>query len=138
MKMSARVQSGSGSHRVFLRTGEHLHAINIPPKAAGLGSSVNGGELLFLALATCYCNDVFREAGRRGIAVQSVEVEVEGEAGAEGETLRSISYRARVNGRAPEEDLHRLMHDVDRLAEVHNTLRTATPVTLSHVEVLAG
>ncbi len=138
MKISARVQSGAGSHRVFLRTGEYAHAINIPPKSAGLGSSVNGGELLFLALATCYCNDVFREAAKRGIAIQSVEVEVEGESGAEGEPLRFVSYRARVNSKAPEEDLRRLMYDADRVAEIHNTLRAATPVTLSQVEILGG
>jgi hypothetical protein len=33
----------------------------------GGGSSANGGELLCLALATCYCNDVYREAKKRGI-----------------------------------------------------------------------
>lgn len=138
MKISARVQSGAGSHRVFLRTDDHVHAINIPPKSGGLGSSVSGGELLFLALATGYCNDVFREAARRGIAVQSIEVEVEGEGGAEGEPLRFVNYRARVNAKGPEEEVRRLMYDADRVAEIHNTLRAATPVTLSHVEVLAG
>jgi uncharacterized OsmC-like protein len=33
---------------------------------------------LFLALATCYCNDIYREAAKRNIKVDSVEVEVEG------------------------------------------------------------
>jgi organic hydroperoxide reductase OsmC/OhrA len=40
------------------------------------GSSINGGELLFAALATCFCNDLYREAAQRGINVQDVDVEV--------------------------------------------------------------
>ncbi len=31
----------------------------IAAKAGAAGSSVNGGELLFLALATYYCNDLY-------------------------------------------------------------------------------
>jgi uncharacterized OsmC-like protein len=41
--------------------------------------------LLFLALATCYCNDIFREAAKQGLKIDGVEVKVEGEFGAEGE-----------------------------------------------------
>ena len=33
-------------------------------KSPGRGSAVNGGEFLVLALATCYCNDLYREAER--------------------------------------------------------------------------
>jgi dienelactone hydrolase len=43
--------------------------------SSGLGSSANGGELLFLVLATCYCNDVYREAAKRGIRAESAEVQ---------------------------------------------------------------
>ncbi len=138
MKISARVQSGRGTHRVFLRSNDHVHAINIPPQATGFGSSVNGGELLFLALATCYCNDVFRAAGRLNITVHSVEVEVAGEFAAEGEPNRGVTYRAKIAAKAPEAQLRDLLYEVDRIAEVHATLRAATPVTLEHVEVLAG
>ncbi len=67
MKIQARIQNGAGSHRVTLKTGDHVHSIDIPPKPSGFGSSANGGELLFLALATCYCNDIYREATKKGI-----------------------------------------------------------------------
>ena len=89
MKISARVRNSLGQHEATVATNETSHAIVIPPKASGLGSSVNGGELLFLALATCYCNDMYREAAKRGIAVSQVEVEVEGEFGAAGEPARA-------------------------------------------------
>ncbi|HKI85426.1 MAG TPA: OsmC family peroxiredoxin, partial [Thermoanaerobaculia bacterium] len=61
MEISAQVQNGNGRHHVTLTTNGATHAIQIPPKPNGLGSAANGGEVLLLALATCYCNDIYRE-----------------------------------------------------------------------------
>ncbi|HEX6772108.1 MAG TPA: OsmC family protein [Acidobacteriaceae bacterium] len=131
MKISARVTNGRGKHAVLLKTGEHEHSLPIAPKTDGLGSSVNGGELLFLALATCYCNDIYREARKRGIEVRGVEVEVEGTFGAEGEGAREIRYRANVDADAPREEVLALMRHTDTVAEIQNTLRAGTPVMLT-------
>jgi organic hydroperoxide reductase OsmC/OhrA len=136
MKISARVENSLGQHTIRLRTNEADHSISIPPKASGLGSSANGGELLFLALATCFCNDIYREAAKRAIAVEQVEVEVDGEFGAEGEPARSISYRARVKARASEEDICELIRQTDRMAEIQNTLRSGAQVTLSGIDAI--
>ncbi len=137
MKISARVENSKDSHQVTLQTDDRAHSVQIAPKASGYGSSVNGGELLFLALASCYCNDIYREAARRGLHVEQVEVEVEGEFGAEGEPASNVTYRARVAARAGEAEITDLMRDVDRVAEIQNTLRIATPVTLAGVEAIA-
>jgi uncharacterized OsmC-like protein len=51
--------------------------------------------LLFLALATCFCNDIYREAAKR-LKVQSVEVIVSGEFGGEGEPGSNIEYKAKI------------------------------------------
>jgi hypothetical protein len=105
MGISARVQNRQGQHQVSVSTNDNVQTLAIPPKATGFGSSVNGGELLFLALATCYCNDVYRGAAKWGIAVESVEVEVAGEFGSEGEPATKVSYREdhgpRRRGRHP-------------------------------------
>ncbi len=50
MKISARVDNSKGQHQVTLTTESNTHSIVIPPKSTGIGSSANGGELLFLAL----------------------------------------------------------------------------------------
>ena len=136
MKVSAKVQNSEGQHHVTLRTNDNVHSLAIPPKPTGFGSSANGGELLFLALATCYCNDIYREAAKRGLKVEHVEVEVEGEFGAEGEPARNVSYRAKVTAQASEAQIRELMSHSDRVAEIQNTLRVETPVILSGIEVM--
>ena len=78
MEISARITNSDGAQSVTVRTADRTQSISIPPKDGGNGSSVNGGELLFLALATCYCNDLYREANKRGIDVSGVDVEVTG------------------------------------------------------------
>jgi organic hydroperoxide reductase OsmC/OhrA len=69
MRISARIENKGGEHHVTVSTSDRAQHLNIPPKANAPGSSVNGSELLFLALATCYCHDVYREAAKRGIQV---------------------------------------------------------------------
>src|SRR5919109_2107346 len=108
MKISARVQNREGQHQVSLSTNDNVHTLAISPKSTGFGSSVNGGELLFLALATCYCNDIYREATKRGIRVESVEVEVAGEFGAEGEPATNVRYQAKIAAQASEEVIRAL------------------------------
>ncbi len=137
MKISAHVQNSQGNHQVELRTDENAHSITIPPKSTGFGSSVNGGELLFLALATCYCNDIYREAAKRSIQVEQVEVEVEGDFGGEGEPAQGVSYRAIVTAQASEDEIQALMHHTDQVAEIQNTLRLGLPVKLVRTESVA-
>jgi len=70
MKFSARVQNDLNTHQVTLKVGDKSQSLSIVPKQTG-GSGVSGGELLFLALATCYCNGIYREAAKRDIKVES-------------------------------------------------------------------
>src|ERR1700679_1136895 len=76
MNISAKLLNQRERHTVVLNTAGHEHSLTIALKAEGFGSSVNGGELLFLALATCYCNDLYREAKKRNITIEQVQVEV--------------------------------------------------------------
>ena len=135
MKISAHVKNSRDNHEVTLRTNENVHALNIPPKATGYGSSANGGELLFLALASCYCNDIYREAAKRKIKVERVEVTVEGDFGAEGEPAKNVMYRAKVFAQANEDEIREVMRFTDTVAEIQNTMRTGIPVVLTQIEV---
>lgn len=133
MKISAEIHNQEDKHEVRLTTNDQSHSITIPSKPTGFGSRVNGGELLCLALATCYCNDIYREAERRKIKVRNVKVTVEGEFG---EVARNVTYRARVSAEASEEEIRSLMNHTDKIAEIQNTLRNATSVTLTEIEAI--
>ena len=93
MKFSAYIQNTASHHEILLKVGEKQESIAIAPRPNG-GSSITGGELLFLALATCYCNDIYREANKRGIKVDSVQVEVDGDFESEGQPASNVIYRA--------------------------------------------
>jgi organic hydroperoxide reductase OsmC/OhrA len=136
--IEARVDNQRGRHAVTLSTNGVAHAITIDPRASGFGSRANGGELLCLALATCYCNDVYREADQRGIAVTRVEVEAQASFGAPGEPATSIEYRAHVEARALAPAIRELMEHTDRVAEVQNTLRRGTTVRFEVGRVTAA
>ncbi len=130
MRIVASVRNTERGHRASVRTADVSQDLAIRPKATGRGSSVNGGEFLMLALATCYCNDVFREAARLDIPVDSVEVEAQADFDGVGLAARNISYRARVESAAPKADIEALLRQTDAVAEVHNTIRGGVVISL--------
>ena len=138
MKISARVENRLNNHQVTLTTNGQSQSLQISSKPTGFGSSVSGGELLFLALATCYCNDIYREADRQGTQVVSVEVEVDGDFVGVGDPAQNVSYRARVTARANQEAIQALMAHTDQVAEIQNTLRVVTPVVLNQIEAITA
>jgi hypothetical protein len=68
--------------------------------------------------------------------VERVEVEVGGDFGAEGEPAKNVTYGAKVFAQASEEEIREMMRFTDTVAEIQNTLRVITPVTLSHVDAI--
>jgi organic hydroperoxide reductase OsmC/OhrA len=130
MEISATVKSSAPRHEVMVRTGTATQTLAIPAKAMGKGSSINGGELLMLALATCYCNDLYREAERLRIPLDSVEVEATAQFPDIGLAATNICYRARVSSPAAASAIADLLRQTDAVAEVHNTIRAGVPVAL--------
>lgn len=129
MKISAKIQNSRASHKAKVQTRDGMKELNIPGKPEG-GSSVNGGELLMLALATCFCNDIYREAAKSGIQINKVSVEAFGEFIAEGSPGTNFTYIANIEGNASDEELQALKQRTDALAEIQNTLRAGIDVQL--------
>ncbi|TFZ04433.1 OsmC family protein [Ramlibacter rhizophilus] len=130
MRIVATITSSTDAHEVTVRTGDTAQSLSVPRKAGGPGSAVNGGEFLMLALATCYCNDLYREAQRLGVHIDSAVVEATAEFPGVGLAAENISYTARIGSSSPPALLHRLVRETDAVAEVHNTLRAGLPVRL--------
>ena len=136
MKIFATVKSSVDAHSVEVATNEAPKTLDIKPKASGKGSEINGGELLFLALATCYCNDVYREADGKEITVHAMEVKVEGEFGERGEPAKNVSFDVKISADATSDQINELLQLTDSVAEIQNTLRIAVPVSLGKIEIL--
>ncbi len=138
MQFRGHVSNAGEDHLAEVAMGERRTTIQIAAKASGRGSSVSGGELLMLALATCYCNDLYREAAKMGIEVRQVDVECTAEFAAEGASARDVSYSAKISAKASEEQIRELARRTDTLAEIQNTVRQAIPVTLRNVMAISS
>ena len=130
MKVSAIVKNAVHFHEVKVETDGSSKQLSIAPKLSGFGSSVNGAELLLLSIATCFCNDIYREASKRNIAIHSVDVIATGEFGAEGEPGSNFQYKAEVTSDAPPSEIKELINYVNEIAEIHKTLRNGIKVNL--------
>jgi uncharacterized OsmC-like protein len=84
-------------------SGQHSLVIDRGPDDGGQGMGFNGGQLLLLALGSCYANDIFREAAKRGITVMGVRVVVECEWGGEPARAQNVRYSTRVEADAPDD-----------------------------------
>jgi uncharacterized OsmC-like protein len=130
MNISSSIVYARDKHDVIVRTNDVSKSITVPSKPDGNGLGVNGGEFLCLALATCFCNDIYREAAKRKMIIDSIEVVVSGVFGKEGEPATAISYRTEVKSEHTEKEIRDLIGYVNEIAEVHNTLRRGIAVTL--------
>jgi len=117
--------------------GQRTLTIDRPEQAGGMGLGYSGGELLFLAIGACYCNDIFREAAKRAMVVRSVAVDVEGDWGGDPVRAQNVSFSVKVEAEAGEAEIRDLIAHTDRVAEIHNSLRLGTPVTLAGVQAVA-
>jgi organic hydroperoxide reductase OsmC/OhrA len=105
--------------------------------AGGMGIGFNGGELLLLAVGACYCNDLFREAQRLNIDVKSADIEVECDWGGEPVRANNLALTVKIQGAAPKQQLEELVRHVDRVAEIPNSLRLGTNVSLRSCEIVS-
>ena len=132
-------ENRKGENKITLTTNNRSQEIDIGSKINGYGSRVNGGEFLVLAIATCYSNNIYREAKKMHIKVNKVEVEANAESKPiPGAPAHKITYRAKVNADASEEEILALMRHTDSVAEIHNTLRASVAVEMGEIKAISN
>ncbi len=109
--------------------------VDRPTEGGGGGLGFNGGQLLYLAVAGCISNDLFRDARAAGIELSSVRVRVSGDFVGEPAVSDEIRYEVEVAGNVPEDQLRALVDQVDEVAEIPNSLRRGTNVRLVGAKV---
>jgi putative redox protein len=131
MPFEVETQSLDGQATAVGAAGPYTVIVDRPASAGGGGLGFNGGELLYLAVAGCVSNDLFREAQAAGIALRRVRARARGDFTGDPAVSTEITYEVDVEGDAPAEGLRALVEAVDRIAEIPNSLRGGTRVRLA-------
>ena len=132
----------SEAYRVRLRTvgdgptalgeaGPFTLVTDRPTASGGGGLGFNGGQLLYLSIAACWSNDLYREAATMGIELDGVEITVDGDFPARGSGSTPISVEVVVRSSAPEARVRALIAEVERVAEIPRAIRDATAITVN-------
>jgi len=124
-------RSVQGAPTAVGSSGPFTLVVDRPSEAGGGGLGFNGGELLYLAVAGCVSNDLFREAAAEGIRLSTVRVRVRGDFVGDPAVSEPIEYEVELEGDAPQEHLEELVARVDEIAEIPNSLRRGTEVRLA-------
>ena len=109
--------------------------VDRPVAAGGGGLGFNGAQLLYLAIAACISNDIHREAAALGVAISGVAVTVEGTFAGRSAASGPIDVDVRVESSAGDDDVQRLLDEVERVAEIPLTLRQPTPMAIRRTVV---
>jgi putative redox protein len=80
-------------------------------------------------------NDLFREARAEGIELDRVRVTVRGDFSGDPPVSTDVVYDLELEGDAPRDRLEALVARVDGIAEIPNSLRLGTPVTLGALRI---
>ena len=115
--------------------GPYTLVVDRPADGGGDGIGFNGGQLLYLAVAGCVSNDLFREAAAAGLGLERVRVTVRGDFTGDPAVSTPVEYDVELGGAAPDEALRELARRVDEIAEIPCSLRHGTPVALGAVRV---
>jgi len=83
---------------------------------------------LLFSLATCFCNDIYREAAKKILPYQALMLKSTGDFAAEGEPVQILNTLLTLF------QIHLQMEDLidhtNKVAEIHNTLRKGPNITL--------
>jgi putative redox protein len=132
------VRNVAGEPAAIGNAGAHTLVVDRPGDGGGRGIGFNGGELLYLAIAGCVSNDLFREARGSGIELERVRVLVRGDFSGDPAVSSDVEYEVEVAGRASSDELEALVQRVDEIAEIPNSLRRGTAVRLARARVSAA
>jgi putative redox protein len=92
------VRSVDGGPTALGWSGSASLVVDRPAAAGGRGLGFNGGQLLSLAVAGCVSNDLFREAARRGIALDRVAVTADSDYAGDPAVSTAIEYTVQISG----------------------------------------
>jgi putative redox protein len=132
---SVETRTVGGAVTAVGSAGPFTRVVDRPVEAGGGGKGFNGGQLLYLAVAGCISNDLFREAPALGVKLESVRISVDGDFAGDPAVSGPIRYHVDVTSGSDPDRVRELVELVDRIAEIPNSLRQGTQVALGKITV---
>lgn len=132
--MNVRLRSIADTQAALGWAGGHTVVVDrAEGKAGGMGLGFNGGQLLGLAIGGCLCNDLHYAAVEMGVAIASIEIDVE--LSFEGSPLlaTNAAVRVQVTPVDPGADVEALIQQARDDSTVSNSIRRGI-----EVEVMRG
>jgi uncharacterized OsmC-like protein len=133
---TVEIRTLTGSSLAVGSSGPRTVTIDRSQQAGGMGLGFSGGELLLLAIGACFSNDIYREAGKRGLVVGSVQVAVQADWHGDPVRAQDVSFSVVLEADASEQEILDLIHYTDQVAEIPNSLRLGTEVKLAGVRAV--
>lgn len=133
---TVEIQTMCGNSLAVGSSGPRTITIDRSKESGGYGLGFNGGELLLLAIGGCYSNDIFREAGKRGITVKNVHVTVRADWAGEPVRAQNVSFDVALEAEATQAEILDLIRHTDRVAEIPNSLRLGAEVKLADAQAI--
>jgi len=124
------LRSVEGGPTALISGGSVTVVADRPSAGGGRGLGFNGGQLLYASIAACLSNDLYREAATLGITLSRVAMTVDGDFPTRATPSSPIDVDIEVEGDAPVARLAELVRLVDEIAEIPNSIRGTTPVTI--------
>ena len=136
--INSSVTHSSDQNIIELQTNGNSHQLLISNKPDGKGLNTNGGEILFLSIAICYTNDIYREAKKLDMEVIDVQIAVSGDFNSKpGSITKNIIVNVQVKAKASEPRIKELVLLTDSVAEIPNTLREGIEVNLGNINCIS-
>src|SRR6478736_6173148 len=110
------VRNVAGEPAAIGSAGPHTVVVDRPGDAGGRGVGFNVGQLLYLAIAGCVSNDLFREARAAGLAIDRVRVRVRGDFTGDPAVSGEVEYDVELVGDGKPDQLQALIERVDEIA----------------------
>jgi putative redox protein len=124
------LRSVDGGPTAVMSSGPYSVLADRPVSAGGRGLGFNGAQLMYASIAACVSNDLYREAATLGITLSRVAISVDGDFPARGKPSTPITVDVELEGDVSERQLNELLALVDSVAEIPNSIRPTTPITI--------
>ena len=130
MQITAQINSSFNRVSTLIHHGLETKSVLLPPKTEGIGSAMNGAELLLLSLATCYCHTIYRGAQHMNIGIKEIAVSVNGDFSGPVPEMEALTFSVQVRSSATDQQLQELIGYADLHATIPNLLRKGSQISL--------